>query len=744
MIALFETLGTQAQLKEVANLLAEKLWLSEYKFEAISMAVQTKKAELEISTVCDSELYLELWQHLQIAQENEPTFPLAQNTLEADSQRLGFNFAKDTVPDLSLGVRERVKKFWSDGTDCLSFEDALYLEASRILGQLMNSGDLSDQEQQEIRAQVRNVAKRLDHGLADEALDAAIQTGDLQAIGAIIVGGSVAGLALAVELGGFAAYILAAKLSAFVPMVGGVGMVSFLAVLVNPITVAAAVLGGGAFAWQRNNRNLSQVLSRRLLVALALKGQGTHDSLLTHFRTHPRSPSQSAPKLLKSGNTWIYSKYQAVEEAFDGKLPAPYVPPRFSTAEATSTGTLSTILSEDGKAAIASGGIALADQIYTAWAIDPRVLQAANFSRSENINNYLDFSVFAQKWSGAEAASQTGFESNLQGYVAEQFVMTQLVQSGHSVELPSTSNMPGFDLIVDGIPTQVKCGQSLSLLADHFGKYDDVPVIANSELIEKAIRENPDWLHLLHSVEGFGLEPIRQLTETALAAGAGFVENSTIMSSILVTVGQQVWSYSKGQVTLNQLPTEIAVEAAMRGGAAWIGGLAGNALGILAFGPAGVVILGPLGGVAGLFGLGAMRSKIEGQISPEWLNELTQAASVLKSEGLKAQDIRIAKLKQVPSVTLDDFQWLVSRRQDAVIAETEARWALNRTDPKTVKGVLDVLLKIEDMALLEPKVGGAKKDVLMCLSRKPSVAEGALKRGKDVFAFAQKKVAWKE
>jgi hypothetical protein len=226
--------------------------------------------------------------------------------------------------------------------------------------------------------------------------------------------------------------------------------------------------------------------------------------------------------------------------------------------------------STESASAFAVGGIAIADKIYTAWMIDPTVLKAADFSRTEKIESVLDFSVFSQKWDSTEAASKLGFENNLQGYVAEQFVLARLVQAGHSVELPATSNMAGFDLIVDGAPVQVKCGQSLGLLSEHFEKYPDIPVIANSELVEKAIGADVEWLQLVHGVEGFGLDPITQMTQTSLESGVDLVESSAIMGSVFVTVGGQVWAYSKGQIPLHRLPTEIATEVSLRGGATWL------------------------------------------------------------------------------------------------------------------------------------------------------------------------------
>lgn len=727
MIAMFETLGTQAQLKEVLNFAAEKIGNSGYKFEELSRAVQLKQESLENSDIDETELRLALWNHLQKGLGQEMSFPLAQQSLEVDTLRMGFTFAESTVPDGAPDIWAKMKGLWGDRSDCLAFEDALNLEASRLLGQLMSSGDLSDQEEAEIREQVLKAANCLDDDVVDDVLTAAIQKGDIQAIGAIIAGGSIAGLALAVELGGFAAYILAAKLSAFIPMVGGVGLVSALAVLVNPITVVGAVLGGGVFAWNRNNKSLAGVLARRLLVALALKGQDGQQNLLSDFRHLPQEPAKDVLKLLKIVNRSHYAKRQVIAGAFNGVLPEPYGSPRFGRDELGGQAFSGKKFSTESASAFAVGGIAIADKIYTAWMIDPTVLKAADFSRSEKIESVLDFSVFSQKWDCAEAASRLGFENNLQGYVAEQFVLARLVQAGHSVELPATSNMAGFDLIVDGAPVQVKCGQSLGLLSEHFEKYPDIPVIANSELVEKAIGADVEWLQLVHGVEGFGLDPITQMTQTSLESGVDLVENSAIMGSVFVTVGGQVWAYSKGQIPLHRLPTEIATEVSLRGGATWLGGLAGNAVGLLAFGPAGVVILGPLGGVAGLLGLSVTRGGLEHWFSPDWWEELLIATEELKEVADKALDRKIEALLDMPVVGSQDFHWLIQRRQDAALAATEARWDLSNSKTRTINDVLDVLFKIEDASLLGADVSVAKSRALKVLSEKPTVAEGTKK-----------------
>ncbi|MGO7259074.1 hypothetical protein ACCT32_36650, partial [Rhizobium brockwellii] len=76
---------------------------------------------------------------------------------------------------------------------------------------------------------------------------------------------------------------------------------------------------------------------------------------------------------------------------------------------------------------------------------------------------------------------------------SEQLVAARLTEIGHVVSFPDTSNNPGFDLLVDGMPFQVKCLMSLDGLREHFSKYPDMPVYANSELAEAVIDSRAAW-----------------------------------------------------------------------------------------------------------------------------------------------------------------------------------------------------------------------------------------------------------
>ena len=123
--------------------------------------------------------------------------------------------------------------------------------------------------------------------------------------------------------------------------------------------------------------------------------------------------------------------------------------------------------------------ISAGEFLYDYLMIDPTVVQGIDFARAEDLSNLFQLSNFA---STIDTTVATGDMAQLQGYVAEQMIAQQLIAAGHDVSFPSTSNQPGWDLLVDGQPFQVKCGQSKEIVERHFEKYPDTPVIVNEEL----------------------------------------------------------------------------------------------------------------------------------------------------------------------------------------------------------------------------------------------------------------------
>ena len=140
------------------------------------------------------------------------------------------------------------------------------------------------------------------------------------------------------------------------------------------------------------------------------------------------------------------------------------------------------------------GGLTVADIVYHAAAIEPEVLRAADYSRTEDLSGLFEFGVFADRVRDLGGDAIAGAENHLRGYVAEQIVATRLEEQGHQVELPDAANNAGFDLIVDGTPCQVKCLGDVQGLIEHFERYPAIPVYVNAELAD-AIRDSDyEWI----------------------------------------------------------------------------------------------------------------------------------------------------------------------------------------------------------------------------------------------------------
>lgn len=105
----------------------------------------------------------------------------------------------------------------------------------------------------------------------------------------------------------------------------------------------------------------------------------------------------------------------------------------------------------------AYAGLTLGDFLYDYIRIDPEVVRGVEFARAADVDSVLSFARFAETKSDLTGASLDGLHSQLQGYVAEQIAAHHLIAQGHDVLFPETASNPGWDLMVDGHPFQVKC-----------------------------------------------------------------------------------------------------------------------------------------------------------------------------------------------------------------------------------------------------------------------------------------------
>lgn len=364
--------------------------------------------------------------------------------------------------------------------------------------------------------------------------------------------------------------------------------------------------------------------------------------------------------------------------------------------------------------------------LWHAAAIDRNVLMAADFSRSADLGDPLAFAAAA----GNFAVEGAGY--SLRGYTAERFVMDRLIADGHDVALAQASNTPGLDLLVDGAPVQVKCGVSLSLLREHFAKYPGIPVIANEELVDEASRCGANWADLVGTVPGFDVAAIEGDVASALAHAAGLAGPDILFfafSAGAVRGGVEVW---RGEIAFDDLPAWLVIDGVARGMLGLLGGHGGAWIGLVAIGPAGALILGPIAACAALLGAGAVRERVTKALMRNWHRELLALAETLhravtatlerRIEGLGRRCKELNKLAKGQNAKLLD--WMRDRADDDLIAAIEAR-AETTEPPRTEALALELVVEAARLAPGDAEALRARKSIERHLENRPKLSDVA-------------------
>ena len=248
-------------------------------------------------------------------------------------------------------------------------------------------------------------------------------------------------------------------------------------------------------------------------------------------------------------------------------------------------------------------GMTVGDLVYDAVHIDPMVIEAADFVRAEDLSNLFRFSSFADRLVGLPHETFSGNISQIQGYVAERFVGQYLQGLGMEVEFPLSATKPGFDLLVNGDPFQVKCLSSPGAVFKHFKKYPGIPVFVNEEILHKL--KGYEGIKLgenVFSVPGFSHKAIVNTTKESVKTGHEMFDfEIPVISLAVVTARNLLYFYRYGPISMKDLALNVATE--------WttttIGGFVGSkalALSMMVlFGPAGAIVGGATGAIAGSF-----------------------------------------------------------------------------------------------------------------------------------------------
>ncbi|WP_340109421.1 hypothetical protein [Pikeienuella sp. HZG-20] len=552
---------------------------------------------------------------------------------------------------------------------------------------------------------------------------------------ALATGGGWAAFAAIAGSAGFAPYLLAAQASAWIPLVSGPGLVSLLAVVVNPVTL---FVGLGALAWWGAAHSANAVRSQmaaRLCVLLAMRGAkgaaqgldifvGDMRQLADAPETHLAHMDSEDLHFHWRKAAFIRTRRSRAMQVPAGAPPAPWnVQREWAFAKTAKPSATDRLNIADGLAITA---LTAGEMLWHAAAIDRNVLMAADFSRSADLGDPIAFAAAA----GNFAVEGAGY--SLRGYTAERFVMDRLIADGHDVALAQASNTPGLDLLVDGAPVQVKCGVNLSLLKEHFAKYPGIPVIANEELVDEAAQCGADWAKLVGTVPGFDIAAIEEDVAGALAHAAGLAGPDILFfafSAGAIRGGVGVW---RGEIALDDLPAWLVIDGAARGMLGLIGGHGGAWIGLVAIGPAGALILGPIAACAALMGAGAVRERVTRALMRNWHRELLALAETLhravtatlerRIEGLERRYEELHELAKGQNAKLLD--WMCDRADDDLIAAIEAR-ADTTEPPRTEALALELVVEAARLAPGDAETLRARKRIERYLENRPKLSDVA-------------------
>lgn len=727
LIATLEAADMTSVAAEAVRLPAGKLG-----FEIKQMADAANEAgdALSSSDHEDHALRHRLWRRICDALNVKGVAPLSSQTARENSAALALR----TSERLSPAMRERHRRESQSVQDGASRNNGLKQAVSGMSekfravvtrAELVPFPDLVHEEMLEFLANDDIMSKIEEQADADTR--AAIEQARKAARTAIAGGLGWVGFAGLVANAGFAPYILAAQLSAWVPLVSGPLLVSLLAVLVNPVTL---LVGIGAIARLGIGRQASVVRSQmaaRFCTLLCFQGSVGQSAGLSLFLTDMRRCADAPPDTVSHANKDDLEWWNGIRDLLPGGLPAaagmPPAPLDAPLARAMRQGERDIAI--DGIETVAVGAVTAGEIFWHAAAIDERVLNAANFSRTADLGDPLAFAVQARQF------AEHGADYALQGYTAEQIVLDHLVSLGHHVAMPATSNTPGHDLLVDGMPIQVKCGESVSLLREHFERFPEVPVIANLELVGAAKELDAPWSHMVSGLPGLDLPSVGGLVDAALSHAEEITDLDAIgfgLAGGWVRGGYEVW---KGRIPIEDLPAWLVMDGVARSGLGAAGAAAGTWIGIVAVGPAGAVILGPALAVSFMGGTPKVRDVMESAVRKEWNDMLKDLGSELQGALASALERRIDFLKrrQAEIKARCGFhphplaRWCIRRGFDDLLGAVETRLALGKA-PTDQRQCIELEIIAARAAPADREVLAARSKLTKHLDEMPTIREG--------------------
>ena len=702
--------------------------------------VQRHTEELLKSNQSEAVLRFRLWSKIVSAYGLSPSLPISTESANQIAVRVADQTTKqyDSNEWLPKEESDRITTKWYKKAKSTfskkhpEFSDIIRNEAVRFVSEAFKHEDITGRQRGRIEAELNKNLDGIPTEFRDRSVEHAIKRGDLTAALSLLSGGGLVGLGVAVKVAGFSAYILAAKASAVIPLLGGKTAVSALAVFANPVFAVAVIAGGGYYINRKFNSTTTRKIAAGLVVQLTIQGLANPDNGLTQCLNDFKGLTnhEISDKELIAKRKFILSDI--------GKLPPTPGNPAMqlpSIDDVDKDEYLSRILSREGKdsmyEAMAVAGLNTADIVFNAVSIDPLVVKAADFSRIEDLDGIFKFGAFANQIRAMSELKQEYIEKNLIGYVAEMVVSTRLQQ--YDISFPETSNNPGYDLLVDGNPFQVKCysdsDTALQALDEHFDQYPDIPVYINSEVMPAVTESNETWADSVFGVEGFDYETTNEILSQSLDAGAALSNTPVPVFAITCSLARNVHRWWKGSIPLKNLPLEAIVDGTIKGSLSAAGGYTGGAIGLLMFGPAGAVIFSGVGGPMAILGSGKVRYHVDNLLDRNWVADLEKLVKRFQIALDNAMSDKVKRIREKSAkVDVQDKElaaWINLKFRDRELAVVEYRSELNQLPKDTIERANELLRLMHEAGVHPQSIKRQLQDLLNVLSQKPTVTDHA-------------------
>ncbi len=268
----------------------------------------------------------------------------------------------------------------------------------------------------------------------------------------------------------------------------------------------------------------------------------------------------------------------------------------------------------------AVASISAGEFMYDYFMINPEVVKGIDFARADDLSSLFTLSQFAK---GIDTSVATGDMAQMQGYVAEQMLAAELQAKGHDVEFPEESNNPGWDLLIDGQPFQVKNLANPDGVREHLERYPDIPVYVNEELAPY-FTDHPNVY-----VSSISREEVLDATETTLNHAADLLDFEIPWISAGVSSFYNIHRLWKDEVTINQAVINVVSDTSSRFALGVLGEKTGIMLGAMLFGPAGGMMGAVFGAFLGVSQGGKLSTKIKRTLSKQKEKELILAVDQL-------------------------------------------------------------------------------------------------------------------